>query len=102
MQESSDILEFGGLTRNPRGSETGMVQWSHKLDYDYVVRELELLTSTNVETILSEFSSNVDGTRAMYACETRFVHLSDSLKAKVALGLVIAHQLRYDPDLTVE
>lgn len=65
VQNSADILEFGGQSRNHRGPDMGMIQWSHKLDFDFIVRELSLLMdkdTQNVKAYLDSHSKNLDGT----------------------------------------
>lgn len=57
VQESTDILEFGGTRRNNRGYNLGMVAWNRKLDFDFIRGELETLTQ---ETLTHETQETIE------------------------------------------
>lgn len=78
--------------RNRQG--LSMIEWKAS-DLDFIVSQVSqeaCQTKSFVEDLLKKFSPNVEGTYELkYHSES--LDLPQAVKAKVSLGLVIAHQL---------
>jgi hypothetical protein len=102
IQESSDINLFGGLERNRRMNDA-IIQWN-ALDRESALKTISQWLDSDALTIrdwIQTFENTVQGSYTILSQKEEMPGWpSDcAMQARVTLGVLIYHQLGYQPDL---
>jgi hypothetical protein len=96
IQESDDILKFGGF----QTSETEM-KWI-STDADFILKRLRQIEKVFgwPEFDFTKISTDVEGTKELYSSNEPYFDYSSKYTYEYSLGCIIYHQLQYTEILT--